>query len=403
MRIDLPDHAGRRGDDEAAAAELPEPKAQGLTQVASESSAGGGLEQADTLNRLSKIVLAIVPALTVALAAVGSATGGLARLFRDQTGAARASIALVFLSFALAALATRTAAAAGVVRPATGTRGASVRVALLLASTALFVIGVAWAFDAQISVMGRGQAPLVTGAVKPGPSGDTVDARVVATGVKSSNRVVVWAYQSSDQNGDRNSRKAPFYYSKSGPDTDGRVDIPVVADVPNSDAGQYPYVFVTAVLGEEQRDCDGVLIAGTGPPRPNETACLTLQKPVGGQPLATRSLDVPGSVSWTDSGVSLKQGQPFGVHATGQVSFVPGGPLVGPNGAADLHPGVCVLPGPTQHAGLIGRISSSTPGTPFLVGDNFTGVAYRSGQLVLGINDTGVDNNSGSFHVSIQA
>src|SRR5450759_4595523 len=101
MRIDLPDHAGRRGDDEAAAAELPEPKAQGLTQVASESSAGGGLEQADTLNRLSKIVLAIVPALTVALAAVGSATGGLARLFRDQTGAARASIALVFLSFAL--------------------------------------------------------------------------------------------------------------------------------------------------------------------------------------------------------------------------------------------------------------------------------------------------------------
>src|SRR5450756_351266 len=74
MRIDLPDHAGRRGDDEAAAAELPEPKAQGLTQVASESSAGGGLEQADTLNRLSKIVLAIVPALTVALAAVGSAT-----------------------------------------------------------------------------------------------------------------------------------------------------------------------------------------------------------------------------------------------------------------------------------------------------------------------------------------
>src|SRR5450759_1418937 len=130
MRIDLPDHAGRRGDDEAAAAELPEPKAQGLTQVASESSAGGGLEQADTLNRLSKIVLAIVPALTVALAAVGSATGGLARLFRDQTGVARASIALVFLSFALAALAPRvpvagrTTPAAAAVRPATGTRGA---------------------------------------------------------------------------------------------------------------------------------------------------------------------------------------------------------------------------------------------------------------------------------------
>jgi len=71
------------------------------------------------------------------------------------------------------------------------------------------------------------------------------------------------------------------------------------------------------------------------------------------------------------SGLSLKAGQPFAVHATGQVSFIPNGPLVGPNGASDLHPGVCVLPG----------------------------VADRGGELFLGINDTGVDNNSGSFHV----
>ena len=64
-----------------------------------------GPADADALNQLSKILLAVVPALTVALAAVGGATGGLARMFRDQTGAAQASIALIFLAFALAGLA----------------------------------------------------------------------------------------------------------------------------------------------------------------------------------------------------------------------------------------------------------------------------------------------------------
>src|SRR3954454_22166823 len=73
--------------------------------------AGG--DEAETLNRLAKILLAVVPALTVALAAVGSATGGLARMFRDQTGAARASIALIFLAFALAGLARLPATALG--------------------------------------------------------------------------------------------------------------------------------------------------------------------------------------------------------------------------------------------------------------------------------------------------
>lgn len=406
MRIELPDHARGRGGGDAAptpartvAAEAAAPESTAET----ETPPGGRLGQAESLNGLAKIVLAIVPALTVALAAVGGATGGLARLFRDQTGAARGAVALIFLSFVLAALATRTAAAAGSVAPATSSRRIGAKAVLLLASTALFVAGVAWAFDAQISVMGRGQAPLVTGSVTPGPAGASLDAHVLATGVKSNSRVVVFAFQSSDEHGDRNSRKLPLYYSKSGPDADGRVDISVLADVPDPDMSQYPYLFVTAVLGEEQRDCDGVLIEGTGPARPNGTACMTLRKSGAGSPAAARSLEVPGSVAWTDSGGNLKQGQPFAVHATGQVSFIQNGPRVGPNGAVDLHPGVCVLPGATQHAGLIGRISATAAGPAFFVGEDFAGVADRGGELFLGINDTGVDNNSGAFHVSVQA
>jgi hypothetical protein len=375
------------------------------------------LDEAESLDRLAKILLAVVPALTVALAAVGSATGGLARMFRDQTGAARASIALIFLSFALAALARRPVTTPG------GHMGkrARLRAGMLLVSALALVVGIAWAFDAQITVMGRGQAPAVTGSVTPTPSGDSLDAHVVATGVRSSNRIVVLAFESSDEHGDTRSTKVPLYYSKTGPDADGTVDVHVVAQVPASDLQAFPYVFVTAVLGEDQRDCDGALIAGEGPAAPEETACLTLQRPgaptpssAAASPAAASSpaspgalssptaVSVSGSVAWTDTGLSLTRGQRFVVHATGRVVFAKGVPPVGPDGATDPHPGVCVLPGPDHHAALIARISAPTPGAPFLVGSTFDGTADRDGQLQLGINDVGVDGNAGAFQAGVQ-
>lgn len=115
-------------------------------------------------------------------------------MFRDQTGAARASIALIFLAFALAALARRPVTA-----PATATRSRQMRLraGMLLLSGLALVVGIAWAFDAHVTVMGRGQAPAVTGSVSPTPSGGSLDAHVLATGVKSSNRIVVLAFASS--------------------------------------------------------------------------------------------------------------------------------------------------------------------------------------------------------------
>src|SRR3954447_408047 len=329
-----PDFSASPSGSESAA---PDPKASAEPEA---PDAGG--DEAETLNRLAKILLAVVPALTVALAAVGSATGGLARMFRDQTGAARASIALIFLAFALAGLARLPATALGQRR----------RALILLASGLVLVVGIAWAFNAQIVVMGNGQAPVVTGTITPTSSGDSLDAHVIATGVKSSNRVVVYAYESSDQNGDNHSNKAPLYYSKSGPDPDGKVDVHVTAQVPSSSLPAYPYLFVTAVLGEQQRDCDGVPIEGDGPAAPDATACLTLQRPRAAAPAATSSapsgapavpsaftpapapssptvVQVPGTVAWTRTGLSLRQGQRFDVHATGQVSFIQTAPPVG--------------------------------------------------------------------------
>jgi hypothetical protein len=360
---------------------------------------------------VSKVVLAAVPALTVALAAVGGATGGLARLFRDQTTVARLAIGLVFLSFLLAALASRAAAGSLVSRRA-GPRGL-----LLLLSTAAFIVGAALAFDAQIAVLGTGQAPVVTGSVAPTSAGSTLTARVLATGVQADRRVVVFAFESSDDHGDVASHKVPLYYSKTGPDADGRVAVDVSAALPAADAQQYPYVFVTAVLGEEQRDCDGVLLDGRGAPAPDGTACLTLQRPgastaasgpptspassTAGLPPLTpvRQLSVPGTSSWTVSGVQLARGQRFSVHATGAVTSTGGGPRVGPDGAPEPHPGAGVLPGADHHAALIGRIGDA--GTPFLVGSSFQGAAAAPGVLVLGVNDLGVHDNGGAFQASI--
>lgn len=62
-----------------------------------------------------------------------------------------------------------------------------------------------------------------------------------------------------------------------------------------------------------------------------------------------------------------------------------------------------MLPGPDHHAALIGHILGPSPGTPFLVGSTFDGQANQSGELDLGINDIGVDNNGGAFHASVQA
>jgi hypothetical protein len=343
---------------------------------------------------LSKVVLAAVPALTVALAAVGSATGGLARLFRDQTTVARLAIALIFLSFLLAALASRTATGSGLLSSRPGAR-----VLLLLLSTATFIAGAAWAFDAQIAVMGSGEAPVVTGTLAPAASGSTLDVRVLANGVKADRRIVIFAFESSDDHGDVASRKVPLYYSKSGPDADGKVDMHLAVPVPGNDLQQYPYVFVTAVLGEEQRDCDGVLLEGRGAPAPSATACLTMQRP--GAPAAlARTVQVPGTAAWSETGVQLTKGEHVTVSATGAVTFAVGAPPVGLDGDTAPHPGVCVLPGPDHHAALIGRVG--TDGTPFLVGSSFDGTAPASGDLDLGINDTGVGNNGGAYQATIQ-
>jgi hypothetical protein len=401
-----------------------------------ERGSGRRLDEAETLNRLARIVLAVVPALTIALTAVGSATGGLARLFRDEAGAARASIALIFLSFALAALASRAGRrpqAAGSVTP----HRLRLRATMLLVSIAVFVFGAAWAFEAQITVMGTGEAPMVTGALTPNALGATLKARIQASGVKWDKRIVVFAFESANDEGSVSGRGPALYYSKSGPDANGRVDMDVIVNVPNSNVADYPYIAVTAVLGEDQRDCDGVVVEHPHEPqRATETACLTLQRPgvaavrsgsaapsgsaspsgstaprsgsappsatsspPAGALSAPHSVFVPGAQAWSDTSSDLAPGQRFIVTATGSVRYS-SDHSTGPQGETDTNSLLCVLGGGTHHAGLIGLIAGT--GEPFYVGPHYEGVAGQAGELYLGINDTTIDDNSGGFTATIQ-
>jgi hypothetical protein len=111
---------------------------------------------------------------------------------------------------------------------------------------------------------------------------------------------------------------------------------------------------------------------------------------------------VAGTQLWTDSGVHLASGQRFSIHASGRVRFAGNGAglTTGPNGADTPH-GNCVLPGKEHHAALIGRIVGTTAGPPFLIGADLTTSARQTGLLLLGINDKGVDNNSGTFVAKI--
>jgi hypothetical protein len=119
----------------------------------------------------------------------------------------------------------------------------------------------------------------------------------------------------------------------------------------------------------------------------------------GGGSEATRSVTrvaVPGTVQWTDTGVTLNKGDEVTITATGSVFGAQGGAPAGPDGYVnqpDLHQYNAISEG--DHAGLIAKVAVA--GTAFVVGASRRFTSDSDGQLFLGINDRGVDNNSGEF------
>jgi hypothetical protein len=231
------------------------------------------------VNRLAQLAIGLIPVLVAGLAAIGSATGGLARLFRDQNRTATVAVALVLLSIVLAAMSRGIGGhAGGAASPQQ--RFSRARTALkaifLLLSVGVLFVGLFIAISAQIAVMGTSQAPQIFGSVQRNGKEYLFQGGVKASGVTSDSRITLFAYQTDD---DANTQGKPtLLQSSTGPDADGEVNVPVRIPVHSDKSGHL--VVLTAVLGEHQRDCDGRLTeSNTTEPDTRTVACLVVRLP----------------------------------------------------------------------------------------------------------------------------
>jgi PA-IL-like protein len=113
---------------------------------------------------------------------------------------------------------------------------------------------------------------------------------------------------------------------------------------------------------------------------------------------AAGSVQVPANQACTDSGVSVKKGDRVSFQATGQVSFAQG-QTASPDGSGDVkNPN---YPVPVAGAGaLVGRVGNSAA---FPIGSNTSPITMPAdGRLRLCINDDMLNDNTGSFSVSVR-
>jgi hypothetical protein len=110
------------------------------------------------------------------------------------------------------------------------------------------------------------------------------------------------------------------------------------------------------------------------------------------------SFEALADQGWQDTGVKVQPGDTLAVqYVSGLWSPWAGGKYDGIGSGGDPKCTCNVILG-VSHAALIGKIGD---GNPFLVGNTFTQKAGQAGDLYLGINDTRLDDNSGSLKVTI--
>lgn len=118
----------------------------------------------------------------------------------------------------------------------------------------------------------------------------------------------------------------------------------------------------------------------------------------------TRELDVPAAFAWVDTNIDVNVGDSLNIKASGQMQYSnarqPNGPAGLPRSFTDL---VRVLPSNDAGRGtLIGRIGSSEAARPFLIGELLNYKAPIAGRLFVAINQSSLDQATGSYHVTIQ-
>lgn len=110
-----------------------------------------------------------------------------------------------------------------------------------------------------------------------------------------------------------------------------------------------------------------------------------------------RTVEVPATAEWFDSGIVLAAGQSLSITASGRWSNA-GAPGKGPDGFPGYrHPGTIVADAPL--AALVARVGDAA----FYVGERFAGASPGAGTLFLAINDVAgtFGDNEGSLQVVV--
>jgi hypothetical protein len=116
-----------------------------------------------------------------------------------------------------------------------------------------------------------------------------------------------------------------------------------------------------------------------------------------GQLAGGTSIRVDARQAWTDTGLTVNQGDRVSFQASGQIMYSPNpAHTATPDGSADRGAN---YPDPTVPVGaLLGKIGN---GKPFGIGTQPQLVMPASGRLMLGVNDTEFGDNSGAFTVVV--
>lgn len=125
---------------------------------------------------------------------------------------------------------------------------------------------------------------------------------------------------------------------------------------------------------------------------------------VGSLSAQTRGLDLAHGQKWVDTGIDLKAGEKVRISVTGQMQYTDARQANGPEGLqrsfTDL---LRALPlNELGRGAVVGRIGSSEAARPFVVGALYNGEARIDGRLFVAINETPIDQATGSYHLTIE-
>ena len=130
------------------------------------------------------------------------------------------------------------------------------------------------------------------------------------------------------------------------------------------------------------------------------TVLLWPQRPLWSQ---SREFDITPVSEWVDTGIDLTTGDTLHITATGQLQYASAKEANGPAGLSRSFTDL-LRTLPVNEAGrgaLVGRIGSSAATRAFLVGEQLNYQAPIAGRLFLSINQSSMDQASGTYHVTV--